>query len=112
MIEIHKRACPVANKLKTSYGNRILDAKWDMHKKLFFDATIRLSGIDRRGLVHEVTNVISQQLSVDIRRLLFTTEDGIFDGSIDLRVHDCADLKQIMDSLKEVDDLKEISRIM
>ena len=111
-IEIHKRACPVANKLKTSYGNRILDAKWDMHKKLFFDATIRLSGIDRRGLVHEVTNVISQQLSVDIRRLLFTTEDGIFDGSIDLRVHDCAGLKQIMDSLKEVDDLKEISRIM
>ncbi|MBQ7663509.1 MAG: bifunctional (p)ppGpp synthetase/guanosine-3',5'-bis(diphosphate) 3'-pyrophosphohydrolase [Prevotella sp.] len=111
-IEIHKRACPVANKLKTSYGNRILDARWDMHKKLFFDATIRLSGIDRRGLVHEVTNVISQQLSVDIRRILFTTEDGIFDGSIDLRVHDCADLKQIMDSLKEVDDLKEISRIM
>lgn len=112
MIEIHKRACPVANKLKTSYGNRILDAKWDMHKKLFFDATIRLSGIDRRGLVHEVTNVISQQLSVDIRRLLFTTEDGIFDGSIDLRVHDCEGLQQIMDSLKEVDDLKEISRIM
>ena len=111
-IEIHKRACPVANKLKASYGNRILDVKWDMHKRLFFDATIRLGGIDRRGLVNEVTRVISNQLSVDIRRLAFTTEDGIFDGSIDLRVHDREDVRQIIDKLKEVDDLKEISQIL
>ena len=111
-IEIHKRACPVANKLKASYGNRILDVKWDMHKHLFFDATIRLGGIDRRGLVNEVTRVISNQLNVDIRRLTFTTEDGIFEGSIDLRVHDREDVHQIIDKLKEVDDLKEISQIM
>ncbi|MCR4957690.1 MAG: HD domain-containing protein [Prevotella sp.] len=111
-IEIHKRTCPVANKLKASYGNRILDVKWDMHKQLFFDATIRLGGIDRRGLVNEVTRVISNQLNVDIRRLAFTTEDGIFDGTIDLRVHDREDVKQIIDKLKGVEDLKEISQIL
>ena len=111
-IEIHKRACSVANKLKVSYGNRILDVKWDMHKKLFFDATIRLGGIDRRGLVNEVTRVISNQLSVDIRKLTFTSEDGIFDGSIELRVHDRDDVKAIMDSLKDVENLKEISQII
>lgn len=111
-IEIHKRACPVANRLKTSYGNRILDAKWDMHKKLFFDATIRLGGIDRRGFVNEVTRVISNQLNVDIRKLMFTTEDGIFDGTIDLSVHDCEDLKKVIDSIKAVEGIKEISRIM
>ncbi len=111
-IEIHKRACPVANRLKASYGNRILDVKWDMHKRLFFDATIRLGGIDRRGLVNEVTRVISNQLNVDIRRISFTTEDGIFDGSIDLRIHDREDVHQIVDILKEIDGLKEISQIM
>ena len=111
-IVIHKRACPVANRLKTSYGNRILDAKWNMNKTLFFDATIRLAGIDRRGLVNEVTRVISNQLSVDIRKILFTTEDGIFDGSIDLRVHDREDVKAIMDSLKTIEGLKEISQIL
>ena len=111
-IEIHKRSCPVANKLKTSYGNRILDVRWDMHKKLFFDATIRLSGIDRRGLVNDVTRVISNQLSVDIRKLMFTSEDGIFDGSIDLRVHDRENVRSIINSLKQVDGLKEISQIM
>jgi GTP pyrophosphokinase len=111
-IVIHKRACPVANRLKTSYGNRILDAKWNMNKTLFFDATIHLAGIDRRGLVNEVTRVISNQLSVDIRKILFTTEDGIFDGSIDLRVHDREDVKAIMDSLMTIEGLKEISQIL
>ena len=110
-IEIHKRACSVANRLKASYGNRIIDVKWDMHKLLFFDATIHLGGIDRRGLVNEVTRVISNQLSVDIRRLSFTTEDGIFDGTIDLRVHDRDEVKAILDSLKEVENLKEVSEI-
>lgn len=111
-IEIHKRACPVANKLKASYGNRILDVKWEMHRTLFFDATIRLSGIDRRGLVNDVTRVLSNQLNVDMRKLLFTSDDGIFEGSIDLRVHDRDDVHAIIESLKQVDDLKEISQIM
>ena len=111
-IELHKRTCPIANKLKASFGNRILDVKWDMHKTMFFDATIRLGGIDRRGLVNEVTTIISNQMSVDIRKLTFTTEDGIFDGVIDLRVHDRDDVAEIIDRLKEVDDLKEISQIM
>ena len=111
-IEIHKRTCPVANRLKASYGNRILDVKWDMHKRLFFDATIRLGGIDRRGLVNEVTQVISNQLSVDIRKLMFSSDDGIFEGTIELRVHDREDVRQIIDKLKEVDNLKEISQVL
>ncbi len=111
-IVIHKRACPVANKLKASYGNRILDVKWDMHKKLFFDATIRMSGIDRRGLVNDVTRVISNQLNVDMRKMMFTTEDGIFEGSIDIRVHDRENVRSIMNSLKQVQDLKEISQVL
>ena len=111
-IEIHKRVCPVAAKLKTSYGNRILDIKWDMHKRMFFDATIRLSGIDRIGLLNEVTQIISSQFNVNIHTVNITCEEGIFDGSFELRVHDREDVKTIMDKLKTVNDLKEISQIM
>ena len=111
-IEIHKRACPVAAKLKTSYGNRILDIKWDMHKVLFFDATIRISGIDRVGMLNEITQVISSQMSVNIHKITITCEDGIFDGSIELRVHDRENVRAIIDNLKGVPDLKEISEIM
>ena len=111
-IEIHKRACPVAAKLKTSYGNRIVDIKWDMHKKLFFDATIRLGGIDRVGLLNEVTQIISAQMNVNIHTVSITCEGGIFDGSIELRVHDRDDVETIIDNLKSVADLKEISQII
>ena len=111
-IEIHKRACPVAAKLKSSFGNRILDIKWDMHKILYFDATIRLGGIDRVGLLNEITQIVSSQMNVNIHKILITCDDGIFDGSIDLRVHDREDVKQIMQNLKKIADLKEISEIM
>ena len=101
-IEIHKRACPVAAKLKTSYGNRIIDIKWDMHKILYFDATIRLGGIDRVGMLNEITQIISSQMNVNIHKVIITCEDGIFDGSIELRVHDREDVKTIVNNLKAV----------
>ena len=111
-IEIHKRTCPVAAKLKSSFGNRILDIKWDMHKILFFDATIRISGIDRVGMLNEITQVISSQMSVNIHKITITCEDGIFDGSIEMKVHDRENVKSIIDNLKGIPDLKEISQIM
>ena len=111
-IEIHKRACPVADKLKSSYGNRILDAKWDMHKRLFFDATLQLEGIDRIGLLNEVTQVLSRQMNVNIHTVNITCEDGIFKGTFKLRVHDREDVKEIIDNLKSIKDLKEVKQIL
>jgi GTP pyrophosphokinase len=111
-IEIHKRACLVANKLKSGFGNRILDAKWDMHKRLYFVATIRIGGIDRMGLLNEITQIISSQMSVNMRNLNVTCEDGMFSGTVELRVHDRQDLRLIIDNLKSVKDLQEISEIM
>jgi GTP pyrophosphokinase len=83
-----------------------------MHKKLFFDATIRVGGIDRVGLLNEVTQIISAQMNVNIHTVSITCEGGIFDGSIELRVHDREDVKSIIDNLKSVADLKEISQII
>ena len=111
-IEIHKRSCPVAARLKSAFGNRILDAKWDMHKQLFFIATIRISGIDRVGLLNEITQIISAQMSVNIRNLNITCDGGMFDGTLELRVHDREDVGKIITNLKKVEDLKEISEIV
>ena len=111
-IEIHKRNCPVANKLKSSYGNRILDVKWDMHKQLYFTATVQMRGIDRIGLLNEVTQIISRQLNVNIHKITISCEDDIFEGEIELRVHDRDDVKVIIDELKSVNGLQEIQQII
>ena len=111
-IEIHKRDCPVANKLKTSYGNRILDAKWDMHKRLFFDATIHIEGIDRMGMVMDISSVISSRMNVNIHKFSITSEEGVFEGDIEIRVHDREDVKTIIDQLKKIDGLQEVTQTM
>ena len=111
-IEIHKRSCPVAAKLKSGYGNRILDAKWDMHKRHYFEATIRVQGIDRIGMLKDVTAVITDQMNVNIRRLTITSEEGVFDGTIELRIHDRDDVKEIVNKLKKIEDLKEVNQIL
>jgi GTP pyrophosphokinase len=111
-IEIHKRACPVADKLKTSFGNRILDAKWNMHKLLYFDATIRIQGIDRMGILVDVSRIITSQMNVNIHKLTISAEDGLFDGNIELRVHDREDMKAIISELKKIEGLQEVMQIM
>lgn len=109
-IEIHKRSCPVASKLKSGYGNRILDAKWDMHKRLLFDATIAIRGIDRIGMLNEVTKVISEQLNVNIHKITISCDQDIFDGSLEILVHDRDDVKVIMKKLKAIKGLQEIKQ--
>lgn len=111
-VEMHNRACPVANRLKSSFGNRILDAKWDMHKVLFFDATIQIRGIDRKGMLHDISEVISEKLDVNIHRITINADEGIYDGKIEIRVHDRSEVQEIVNALKKIDDLKEVKQIM
>ena len=110
-IIIHKHQCPVAAKLKSSYGNRILATEWDTHKELSFLVYIYIKGIDNMGLLNEVTQVISRQLNVNIRKLTIETEDGIFEGKIQLWVHDVDDVKTICNNLKKIQNIKQVSRV-
>ena len=111
-IEIHRRDCTVANKLKAAYGKRILDAKWDMHQVMFFDATIEIRGIDRKRMLHDVSEVISDKLDVNIHKMTIESNEGIFDGQIEIRVHDRDEVKKIMGELRNIEDIKEVLQIL
>ena len=108
---IHKRQCPVAAKLKSSYGNRIIATVWDTHKELSFLVYIYIKGIDSMGLLNEITQVISRQLNVNIRKLDIETNDGIFEGKVQLYVHDVDDVKAICDNLRKIQNIKSVTRV-
>ena len=110
-ITIHKRQCSVANKLKSSDGNHILSAVWDTHKQLTFPASIRINGIDRIGILRSLTDVITQQLNVNVHRLTIDTKDGIFHGEIKLSVYDTENLNIIIKNLKKIDGIEDVTRI-
>jgi GTP pyrophosphokinase len=63
------------------------------------------------GLINEVTQVISRQLNVNIRKLNIETNDGIFEGKIQLWVHDVDDVKTICNNLQKIENIKSVSRI-
>lgn len=111
-VEIHKRNCPVASKLKSSYGNRLLDAKWDMRNIRLFNATIEIRGIDRQGMLHDVVDVISDEMNVNMHNLSLTSKEDIFMGKIEVLVHHRQEVKNIINSLKKVKGLQEIQQIM
>ena len=110
-IVIHKRSCPVANTLKSSHGDRILAAKWETHKQLYFVVPIQIKGIDDMGVLHEITTIIYQQLNVNIQKIHIESNNGIFEGTFWINVHDVDDVKNICDNLKKINNIKAIARI-
>ena len=110
-IIIHKRNCPVANTLKSSHGDRILAATWETHKQLYFVVPIQITGIDDMGVLHQITTIISQQLNANIQKMHIESNNGIFEGTFWVNVHDVQDVKTICENLKKVSNIKTIARI-
>ena len=79
--------------------------------KIVLAATVEIKRIDRKGMNFDVAKVITDDLDINIQRFTVTADEGIFDGSIELRVHDRSDVKLIMDRLKKVDGIQEVMRI-
>lgn len=110
-VVIHKRKCPIADQLKTSHGNHILAATWDTHKLFDFSTTIHIAGIDRVGIIKSLADVITQQLNVNVHRLAIAADNGIFQGDIDLSVHDTEDVEIIIQNLKKIDGIEDVIRL-
>jgi len=110
-IIVHKPKCPSAVRLMSSEGNRIIPVRWTIHKLASFLARISINGIDRIGLINEVTNVISTELNVNIRNINVSVYDGIFEGTIDLYVHHTRDLNNLILQLSNVKGIASVKRI-
>jgi guanosine-3',5'-bis(diphosphate) 3'-pyrophosphohydrolase len=115
-IIIHKPKCPFAIRLMSNEGNRIIAVRWAIHKLVSFLARISMTGVDRIGLVNDLTNIISSELKVNMTNISISVKDGIFEGIIDLYVHHTQDLNNLIlkisnvkgiDSIKRVEDFSE-----
>ena len=101
-IKIHQTTCPNAPELMANYGYRIVKAKWTESHELAFLAGLKIKGSDRVGILNNITRVISNELKVNIRSLTIDTEDGIFDGTVMLFVHDTKQLDKLIRKLQMV----------
>ncbi|TKB97010.1 RelA/SpoT family protein [Pedobacter cryophilus] len=109
-IKIHRTNCPNATKLMSSFGYRIVKAKWTSQKQLAFLTGLKIIGIDEVGLINNLTKVISSDFKVNMRSITVDTEDGIFNGTIMVYVNDTKHLENLINELKQVKGITDVAR--
>jgi GTP pyrophosphokinase len=110
-IKIHRVNCPNAVKLLSNYAYRVVKAKWMNEHLISFLAGIRIIGTDELGIVNNITKVISNENNINMRSITFDTDDGIFEGTIMVYVHDTKHLSHLMEKLKKVKGVNNVIRI-
>ena len=110
-IIIHKPKCPVAIRIMSNEGNRIIAVRWAIHKLVSFLARISMTGVDRIGMVNDITNIISAELKVNMTNINISVREGIFEGTIDLYVHHTQDLNNLILKISNVRGIDTIKRV-
>jgi GTP diphosphokinase / guanosine-3',5'-bis(diphosphate) 3'-diphosphatase len=110
-ITIHQAKCPTAIKLLSSHSELLVPVKWTTHKLLSFLVKVAINGYDRFGMYNDITTVISKELNVNIRSINLSSHDGIWDGTIDLYVHDAKDLNNLLVSLSKIKGVDAVKRV-
>ena len=110
-VVVHKLSCPIALRLKSSFGERILSTVWSSHINTSFEATLEVKGIDSIGLLTIITRTISERFNVNITKLSIEAKDGVFEGKIKMMVHNVEDIQNICVTLAKNTHIKSVARV-
>jgi GTP pyrophosphokinase len=108
---IHRTDCRTAVKIMSSKGDKLVAAKWTQHKVLSYLARIEMSGWDRFGVYNSITNTITKELNISMRTINLHGHDGIFNGTIDLYVHNTSDLNNLILNLIKLKGVESVHRV-
>ena len=109
-IKVHQHNCSNAVALQSNFAYRIVPAWWIDSTEQEFTAELELSGIDQKGLVNQVTRVISNNLNVDIKKINFYTDEELFKGIITMRVNNKGTLKKLKEQLRKITGIEKVTR--
>lgn len=109
-VTVHKKSCPVADSLASKHGDWVVVPQWDDDESQSFPVRLSIKGVDRVGLLNEISRYISLVMGVNMRKVYLSTDEGIFSGYIDLYVHDKAVLERMIRKLGSIDGIKSVVR--
>ncbi len=110
-VTVHKKTCTNAISLAATNGANIVNAKWTKHTILSSLAKLSIRGIDRLGIVNDLTKYITLVLNVNIRKIHVETHDGVFEGYIELYVHNAQDLEDMIKNIKKIKSIDTVVRV-
>jgi len=109
-IKVHRHDCPNSLSLQSNFAYRVLPAWWVDSSEQQFNAKLKLSGIDQTGIVNQVTRVISNNMNVDIFKLNFDSEEGLFNGSISVGIKNSVTLDKLVNNLLKINGIEKVTR--
>ncbi len=110
-LKVHRDDCPNAVLLQSRFANRTLKAKWVDKKGSMATINLLIEGMDRMGLVNDVTKVISSELSLNIKAISFSVDDGLFTGQLTIEVADKVALTDTIQNIKQLEGISTVSRV-
>lgn len=110
-MEIHRVGCDKSVQLMSNYGYRVVKAKWDNEESISFLAGIKIFGHDKTGMINQITKIISNDMRVNIQSIAFSSDNGIFNGSITVYVNDTKHLKELKQKIEMVEGVTKVHRL-
>lgn len=110
-IKVHKKDCPNAISMQSNYAYRILTAKWIDSSKEEFKAILHISGEDKKGIINNLTKIISNTMDVHIHNINISGDEGVFDGKISISVQNKTQLTKLIKSIQKVDGVQNVKRV-
>ena len=109
-IKVHHKECPNSIALLSNFAYRVISARWVDSSSEEYNAILKLTGIDKKGLVNEVSRMISNNMNVNINKINFDTEDSFFTGEIHVSVPNKNILNKLVQNLSRVNGIDKIIR--
>lgn len=109
-VEVHKRSCPTGMKLKSNFGEKIVAVEWGDYRQYSFLSSIVFTGIDRIGILNGILSKLSEDVVVNIQSVNVSSNDGIFEGIINVHVHSVEDVNQLCSKIAKVDGVTTVHR--
>ncbi|RRQ46156.1 RelA/SpoT family protein [Chryseobacterium sp. SC28] len=110
-IKIHNDNCPNAINLRANYDYRVLQAKWVNAESFKNRVKIEIEGLDRIGMINDITAVISGSMNMDMKSMSIASNDGIFTGNINLEVKNKSQLEETFKQLKSINGVSKVKRL-
>lgn len=111
LIVVHKATCPECIRLMAQYGDRIVPIKWSGQEQLQYLTRVKIKGIDRMGMINDITGVITRQFTVNISKFHIENNDGVFVGYVELYIQDSRHLKALISNLQQIKGIDSVRRM-
>ncbi len=110
-IKVHHDSCPNAINLRAQYDYRVMPAKWVNEESFKNRVKIEIEGLDRLGMINDITQVISNSMSMDMKSMTISSNNGVFQGTINLEVRNRSQLEETFKKLKNITGISKVKRL-